>query len=308
MQLKKYPNLNVELFGRCNAKCVFCFTRRSTRARAPMPDSTFKKIVSEVSKWGERVDMTPHGYSEPFLNPRWYEQYKYIQDNAPNVNITIATNGSLLSDDNIDKLVSLRSLTSIVLSAYAIRPDTYFDLMGLDPSNLARLDHIAERLTNERKDVELIIGCSDSLVSHDEWGEFVFHWSIRGIKVMPHPMILLHTNSEITDSGCNIPCPDMFATLQILNDGTTTGCCVDSDGELSFGNVNDKTILEIWNGEAAWKCRSLHMNGLRSTIPVCRSCSRPCDMEHYRKNTLIGGIPPTNVRHRFQKQQCKGLK
>lgn len=299
MELRKYPNLNVETFARCNGKCVFCLASRSTRPRHPMPDKTFKKIVSEVAEWDEPFDFAPQGFSEPFLNPRWYEQYKYVQDNVPMARITTATNGTVLDDDNLDKLISIQKLTTIVLSVYAIRPDTYRDLMGTDPSNLMRLEHIADRISAERPDVDIIIGCSWSLISMQEANEFLAHWKQKRVKVIPHPMVITYKDSDVRDYRCNTPCPDPFATMMILNDGRSCGCCIDCDADQNFGNVNDKTILEIWNGTDAWRYRNIHTTGQRREIPVCRSCSRPCDMENYIRDTTHLGIYPGRTRHLF---------
>ena len=69
------------------------------------------------------------------------------------------------------------------------------------------------------------------------------------------------------------PCMMPWTNLTVYADGQVTPCCFwrpeSPDGVL--GNINDQTLDQIWNGEAAQKLRAQHIRG-RSGISTCMEC------------------------------------
>lgn len=66
-------------------------------------------------------------------------------------------------------------------------------------------------------------------------------------------------------------CPRPFRDFGVLCNGDVTLCCLDYDGELSVGNINESTIEELLNSEPAQKLRAAMLG--RSPLPsFCRQC------------------------------------
>ena len=51
-----------------------------------------------------------------------------------------------------------------------------------------------------------------------------------------------------------------------------SSCCAFFSTELSLGNVKDKTIHELWNGDEMRDLRQLHKNGNYAENSWCKKC------------------------------------
>jgi radical SAM protein with 4Fe4S-binding SPASM domain len=78
-------------------------------------------------------------------------------------------------------------------------------------------------------------------------------------------------DENIETSYCYHP----FRDVGVLWNGDVTLCCLDHDGELSVGNVNNSSIEEIIQNDAAKKLRA-SMLGRCSLPSICQTCqSKP---------------------------------
>ena len=68
------------------------------------------------------------------------------------------------------------------------------------------------------------------------------------------------------------PCISPFSTLEILHDGTVPLCGCDYKPTVVLGNVNNNSLLEIWNSEKFEKIRNDHAKGNRNNISICAGC------------------------------------
>jgi radical SAM protein with 4Fe4S-binding SPASM domain len=76
---------------------------------------------------------------------------------------------------------------------------------------------------------------------------------------------------ELEDKGETGYCPHPFTDVGVLWNGDVTLCCLDHDGELSVGNINNSSIEEIIQNDAAKKLRA-SMLGRCSLPSVCKTC------------------------------------
>jgi sulfatase maturation enzyme AslB (radical SAM superfamily) len=274
------PNVHLDTISYCNSKCIFCMYHNMQREKKKISWALFKKVVDEIGTWDAETDVMPHHYGEFFLQPKWFTLLRYIGDNAPNAHLAIATNGSRLDNDAIDKLLSIQNLKSITFSVYAYFPATYKKLIGLPIDTLKKLENAIERISQERKDVEIVIGYSPQLLEPHELQLFSEYWSGKKAILLPHIITFNHNIINVTDLSCNKICPNLFEELMVLNNGVVSGCCFDAEGEIFLGNAYDSTLLNIWHGEKIRHFRDLHLQFRRSEISICKSCSRPCDIEY----------------------------
>lgn len=66
-------------------------------------------------------------------------------------------------------------------------------------------------------------------------------------------------------------CPHPFTDVGVLWNGDVTLCCLDHDGELKIGNVQDASIEALISGDAAKELRA-SMLGERPLPPICQKC------------------------------------
>jgi radical SAM protein with 4Fe4S-binding SPASM domain len=76
---------------------------------------------------------------------------------------------------------------------------------------------------------------------------------------------------ELEDKSETGYCPHPFKDVGVLWNGDVTLCCLDHDGELSVGNINNSSIEEIIQNDAAKKLRA-SMLGRRSLPSICKTC------------------------------------
>jgi len=70
-------------------------------------------------------------------------------------------------------------------------------------------------------------------------------------------------------------CPHPFKDVGVLWNGDVTLCCLDHDGQLKVGNVQDASIEDVMQGEAANNLRA-SMLGHRPLPLLCQTCqARP---------------------------------
>jgi radical SAM protein with 4Fe4S-binding SPASM domain len=265
--------ISLETFCYCNSKCIFCNYHTMKRKRGKMSMDLFHKIVDEIATWNIPIRLVPHSYGEPFLNPDWLHTFEYIRDAVPKSQIDVYTNGSILDDTKLDDLLKIDNLRSIGFSVYAYYFETYDMVIGLPFDTISKIEHAMYRLSTERPDVYSFVSYTRDpyFISKHEADLFAQKW---GNKAGAHPMIYNNqTPIYIRDRPIKTPCLTMFHQMTINHDGMVPLCCHDGGCEVSLGNANKTKLLDIWHGETAKKYRDLHMAGLRSTIPLCGSCT-----------------------------------
>ena len=60
--------------------------------------------------------------------------------------------------------------------------------------------------------------------------------------------------------------------MYIWFDGKVNPCDMDYKSYLSYGNVNENTIHNIWKSKIVNKFRSMHLNNQRNKINPCDRC------------------------------------
>ena len=55
-----------------------------------------------------------------------------------------------------------------------------------------------------------------------------------------------------------LPCPALYKTMPVHNDGTVIICCLDGFKNTNVGNVFEDGVKAVWNGEEFAKVRYYH--------------------------------------------------
>jgi len=69
------------------------------------------------------------------------------------------------------------------------------------------------------------------------------------------------------------PCPVLYKTLAVHNDGTVSICCLDSFRATNVGNVFEEGVRAVWLGEKFRRVRRLHETGQWDKVPICKDCN-----------------------------------
>ena len=73
-------------------------------------------------------------------------------------------------------------------------------------------------------------------------------------------------------SKINKPCSDLWRRMFIWYDGKVNPCDTDYKSTLAVGNINEQSIVGIWNSENYTALRKQHINTQRQSLEPCRRC------------------------------------
>lgn len=284
--MKKLKRIYIEITNVCNLACDFC--PRTKRQPEFMKVETFNKILDEIKPHTEYICL--HVKGEPLLHPKLDEFLDLSYEKGFKVNIT--TNGTLINKEK-HKLLNKPALRLVNFSLHSFdgnegvtnkagyigdiisyvkedinKADTLvsFRLWNLDKDNVANIK------TQKNRDMLRIIEENFNLPYKIE--EKIEPG--RGIKISDK--VYLNQDFEFEwpdlekDEDKNKGfCYGARSHIAILVDGTVVPCCLDGEGVVKLGNVNDTHFTEIINGERTSNMVNGFSNG-EVVEELCRKC------------------------------------
>lgn len=102
---------NIELSGVCNCKCIYCpfhgIQNLKRDQKGLMEWDTLKLIAKQIKEISTIEKISTVGAGEVFIHPEWFEMTQYLLKETGVKKINMYTNGMLLNEKNVKKLVSL---------------------------------------------------------------------------------------------------------------------------------------------------------------------------------------------------------
>lgn len=271
----------VEIGNICNMNCSFCpGTRRSPRQ---MSAEEFEIVAKRLSGRAKYVYL--HVMGEPLIHRELSKILVSIRENG--LRACLTTNGTLIkqrSDELIDRADVLHK-TSISLHSFEAN-----DIPGGLSEYVKNISNYAKRASDAGIYTVLRLWNADS---EDRLGknqknaeieallrkEFPEEWQARrqGFRLMRNVFLEYAEIFDWPSESRKEPkiegrCHGMIDQLAVLADGTVVPCCLDSEGEISLGNIFDSELDEILKSPRAVKMKK----GLESgyfTEELCQKCS-----------------------------------
>jgi MoaA/NifB/PqqE/SkfB family radical SAM enzyme len=100
--------LQIEPTTRCNFTCGFCAGRAM-----PQADLPWDRFVAAIDAFPMLEHVELQGEGEPLLHPRFFDMVALLRERQ--IKVSIITNGSLFTDEAIDKILSL-SIDKVAVS------------------------------------------------------------------------------------------------------------------------------------------------------------------------------------------------
>lgn len=235
--------IEVETFNRCNGSCAFCPVNCHDDTRQPtkMSETLFQSVICQLERLEYKGRLDLFSNNEPLLDSRIADFSKYAYQHLPNAYRTIFTNGTLLNVDLLLELVKYLDLLCI---------DIYYDEIenALSENLRETLSYCVDKPEIEEKVMIQLI--SKRAIRNNRGGqskncENVYH----------------------LEASCLLP----FIQMVVRPDGKISLCCNDPLGKNTLGDLNDKSIIEVWRGKVYNEYREKIAQG-RSMIPLCENC------------------------------------
>jgi radical SAM protein with 4Fe4S-binding SPASM domain len=233
-----------------------------TRPRGEMSDELFHKIVKEGKEMSDPF-FVPFLNGEPFVFPKIWEWLDYLEREKCRVHIY--TNAEFL---DVDRLIKYKNIALICCSINAATEETYDKIMrGPDFEKVVKnVEELFEKSKLKQLFASMVIvdaNKHETEMFREKWGKHTIFGEFKNWGGLKHDRLERH--------GKRNPCWGVFNTINILWDGRVVPCCMDYDGRLILGDVNENTLTEIFH-KAKWlrdKHRALKFN----YIP-CEECNQ----------------------------------
>ena len=269
--------LRLELTSYCNAHCAPCHRSLMLRKPQHMDWNLVEKVVSEASQLPERLqEVVLSDFGETMLYPAWERAAQLVARKLPSTHLVLPTNGTLLTDEVVEKLARLPTLKLVNLSVNAYLPETYVAFHKLPASNLKAIEAAALRIRKLRPDIILWLSMvrAAEYQSEKEVELFREHWGKIG-QVQINLANYAGVPGREPLTPVSLPCRSLFSDLVVLADGQCLSCCFVAEPlpELVVGDANAESLMALWHSKRFNEIRQLHSEGRRAELNICRTCT-----------------------------------
>lgn len=236
-------NVQIETTSICNLRCPYCPNSTVGRPSEFMEEERFYRIIDSLKDYNSCYSgsIAPHFYGEPLIDIRMEKLISYTRQSFPDSFIEIYTNGELLT---IDRYLALKEagVNIFKISQHTTLPSkTVSDTLSYISQNYPDL------LTVDFK---------------------IFH-STR-FKLNRGGLVETEVVSDEMLKNA-IGCQMAHRVMTFDYKGNAVICCNDYLSKHSFGNIDNRSITEIWNEPGYKKIRNLLMLGYLP-LEICRVC------------------------------------
>lgn len=280
--LTNFPlHLDIELSSLCNLKCKFCFQNELIEGPLGlMKFDLYRKIIDEGAEKGLcAVKLQVRG--ESFLHPELDRCIEYAKQKGI-LDVQITTNGTLLTQERIDKLLTANNLDAIILSV-----DSHHSQCGeqrQEGTSSQKIEDTVQNLLTTRARLGLkrpwvrlrasIPGSNRdafnktkaALEKRFPLADIIIVGRIHNFRDNEDAFPDLHENYELN------PCSYLTQRLAVFWDGDVTTCCMDYNNRFKLGNIHDQTVEDIWSSSRLNSFRMIHLNKNRKEMPICKHC------------------------------------
>lgn len=273
----------------CNFKCSYCLHSLSNDTlrekgfyKELMDFDLFKKVVNDAGGFSNKIKaLIFAGHGEPLSNPDIAKMVGYASSSGKFNRVEIVTNASLLSREMSDALID-SGIDRLRISLQGVNAQKYHDVSGvkLDYENF--VDNI--RYFYEKKSkTEVYIKIIDvAMDGQDDFEKFhrIFD-EISDVTAIEYaiPFVkeidlgdLSGKNKQGNKQASEI-CSMPFYMMVVNPNGDVVPCCATDIPEI-FGNIRDKSLVEIWNSMERKRFLRCQLHGAK-ILPICQDCSVP---------------------------------
>ena len=305
---------NIETTNYCNMKCVMCpRTIYMTRKNIWIDDNLFEQMLDNIKvhekkdldnfwSWLEKdANFNPneisengfyfsvvsrclilHGYGEPFLDKYLIKRLDACKKR--NIPTYFSCTPATMTVEKAVKAME-SGLTVLKFSLDAMDDETIKSIRGKRADYFDSIMKIKTllKIKKERNFKTLFVPCMISLNNDDKSKEiqkkFLDFWKNEDVYAYVKSQDNrwhfeqnqeLENKSHYAKQYCEYP----WTSLTVMAEGNVVPCTQISNNEIILGNVNKKSLKDIWNSEEYQNFRNMHITG---NFPKGHKCVEKCD-------------------------------
>ena len=272
---KRFAKIYLEITTRCNLHCSFC--HGTSRAHKTLTAQEFRTLAQKLVCYTDYLYL--HVLGEPLMHPQLDEIFDIAVELGFRVCIT--TNGTLLRErrqllvrhaSNIGKLsISLHSAEANAMSVSDFLDgvlDVVAELGEKGTVTVLRLWNLGEKGENAENQVIL---CRLKEKFPNTWQE-----NRRGTTLAPSVYLewgerFDWPDMNARDYGEECFCYGLRDQIAVLSNGAVVPCCLDSEGDITLGNLFESELSDILATPRATAIEQ-GFRQRRAVEPLCRRC------------------------------------
>jgi MoaA/NifB/PqqE/SkfB family radical SAM enzyme len=267
----------IDFITKCNLRCPMCPVWGSDddneidQVKGAISEENSRRLLDEIM--AAKPMVAPAVYGEPLLVPNLKKVFTEIKSRG--MPLSMNTNGLTLTDDIAQFMVDIK-VDSVMFSIDSVTRETLKKVRGIHA--LEKIESAVFRLMKIRGDNEFPrVGVSFTIQKENEHEleAFVQRWVGVVDVVRTCPMFDSDVGSfeNVNAEGERLPCPAIYKTMPVHNDGTVRLCCLDGFRATDMGNVFKDGVKAVWHGEEFAKARYYHETGQWDKVPFCKPCN-----------------------------------
>lgn len=216
--------------------------------------------------------VAPSIYGEPLLIPNLEEALALVKERGGALSLN--TNGLTLTT-RISETFCRVPVDSVLFSIDAVSREIYQRVRSID--RIGKVEAAVMRLLAVRGDQDYPrVGVSFTVQDDNrlELDQFVRRW-VGAVDVVRVGVVF--EDGKFPDMTAvpeqRTPCPVLYKSLAIHNDGSVRMCCLDATRQTDMGNVFTDGVNAVWHGPAFTAARKAHEEGDWDSVPFCKDCN-----------------------------------
>jgi len=285
-------SLHVFPIHRCNFRCTYCLhslpgeTLQSMGFKKEiLPFSVFQRAIDDMRTFSKPLkSLIFAGHGEPLLHPDIARMVAYAKEKQVAERVEIVTNGSLLTNDLSDDLISA-GLDRLRISVQGVNADIYHMVAGVKIDLNQYISNIRYFYEN-KNNTDVYIKIIDMALKSDE-DEKRFYQLFKSVSDTAAIEYTIPFVNEI-DLSEKTPlkrakqghmpqevqiCPMPFYQMVLLPSGNITGCCAVKP-PVVYGSVENASLKDMWENNIRSDFIFTQLTN-RWKNSVCRECSVP---------------------------------
>lgn len=274
----------------CNIKCKYCFNSLDKEVKKDkgfeskiMDFDLFLNILEQMKQFPNRIKSISFvGMGEPLCNSNLPKMIKLIKEADIVDRISFFTNGLLLNQEMALSLIDA-GLDELRISLQGMTAEKYEEICGVKVEFSQIVNNI-KYFYQHKKQCVLHVKVADIALEDGEQDKFYKTFeNICDSMFIEHivPMFEDIDYGDIIDKNLEINrfnektinfdvCSISFYMLNIDVNGNVIPCC--DYFKPIIGNVNQESLLDIWNGETRLEFLRMQLCKEKSKISVCKKC------------------------------------
>jgi len=287
------PILQLQTKTGCNAACVFCPQKSITDMfpKTEMSDELFRNITAQCAGESKLFGVGFVLQNEPLTDSTIFSKISYFRKQVQSQAMTfLVTNGTLLTSEVADKILDC-GLDAMHISCNGFGKED-FEATNQGKSWEEFRTNLEHFLSRDLSKIAVMLSFVRSNLYRKELEKAIQYWRSRGFHCFVHginnrggavenyeiyarPMEkekFLVRNKKKFIKNLLSSCPYPFLQMSVLATGECLICTHDWQRLQIIGNLNNQSILEVWNGPVMQEIRLKHLHGREKEIPACKNC------------------------------------